>query len=119
MTDLKLRCMGPIPQFTAELHFHFREHGSDRRRCFVFDESLHRRVPMKMEGVDGLNTIGMWVDAAGVLQAGDSVTVRCVVIAPELFADVVRPGVKFELWDGDFFASGDVIERIDAGWRSR
>jgi hypothetical protein len=72
---------------------------------------------MRMDGVDGLNTVGMWVDTAAVFETNDSVIVRCVVLSPELFVDVVKPGVKFELWDGGFFASGIVIERIEAGWR--
>lgn len=109
--------MEPVTQFTAELSFHFREHGADRQQQFVFGENLHRRVPIKMNGVDGLNTVGMWIDAAQRFQKNDMTTVRCVALAPELFIDVVKPGVQFELWDGGFFACGKVIERIEAGWR--
>ncbi|RZT94991.1 hypothetical protein EV670_2737 [Rivibacter subsaxonicus] len=108
--------MVPTPQFTAELQFHFREHGPDRRQWFMFDESLHRRLPMQMVGVDGLNTVGMWVDEAGTFKAGDSTFVRCVVLWPELYDSAVRPGVEFELWDAGFFATGIVRERIEAGW---
>jgi len=108
--------MLPKPEFVAELKFHFREHGPERRHWFMFDESLHRRVPMAMDGVEGLNTIGMWVDSPGTFKAGDSVRVQCVVIAPELFTHVVKPGVKFELWDGGFLASGTVLERVEEGW---
>lgn len=110
--------MFPNPQFTAELKFHFREHGPERRQWFMFDESLHRRVPLQMEGVDGLNTVGMWVERAGTFKCGDTAIVQCVVIAPDLYTHVVKPGVKFELWDGVFFASGTVIERHEAGWLS-
>jgi len=110
--------MFPKPQFTAKLEFHFREHGPERRQWFMFDESLHRRVPLQMEGVDGLNTVGMWVQEAGTFKAGDAVLVECVVIAPDLYGQVVRPGVKFELWDGGFFASGTVTERHETGWPS-
>lgn len=85
--------MTPTPQFSAQLDFHFREHIPDRRRWFMFDESLHRRVPMHMDGVEGLNTVG-----------------------PELFRDVVAPGVKFRLWDAGFFADGVVLDRVEAGW---
>lgn len=108
--------MIPVPQFTAELLFHFREHGPDRRHWFMFEESCHRRVPMRMDGVDGLNTVGMWTDAPGQFKEGDSVTVRCVVIAPEFFDDYVKPGVQFELWDAGLFASGRVLMRIEEGW---
>ena len=110
--------MTPAPQFTAKLTFHFREHVEDRRRWFMFDESLHRRVPMKMDGVDGLNTVGMWVDQAHTYKSGETALVRCVVIAPTLFCRAVQPGVKFELWDSGFFAEGVVLERIEAGWPS-
>ncbi|MDM5176225.1 hypothetical protein PO883_03345 [Massilia sp. DJPM01] len=110
--------MPPIPQFTAELTFHFAGHGPERRHSFGFDEGsgLHRRLPMRMDGVDGLNTVGMWVDKANTFRACDTVLVRCVVIAPDLFHDVVQPGVQFELWDGGYFARGVVIERHEAGW---
>ena len=110
--------MRPTPQFTAELKFHFKDHGPERRHWFMFDESLHRRVPMQMEGTEGLNTVGMWAKEAGTYKAGESVRVECVVIAPEIYSTVVKPGVKFELWDGKFFASGTVLERIEAGWPS-
>ena len=110
--------MFPKSQFTAKLEFHFREHGPERRHWFMFGESLHIRVPLQMEGVDGLNTVGMWVQEAGTFKAGDAVLVECVVIAPDLYNKVVRPGVKFELWDGGFFASGTVTERHEAGWPS-
>jgi hypothetical protein len=110
--------MNPKPQFTAQLDFHFREHGPERRRWFMFAEDLHRRVPLQMEGVEGLNTVGMWVNEPGTFKTGESVVVQCVVIAPELYSTVVKPGVKFELWDGGFFASGTVLERIEEGWPS-
>ncbi len=110
--------MRPTPQFTAQLQFHFTGQGPERRQWFMFDEGLHRRVPMQMEGTEGLNTVGMWVQEAGTFKAGDTVQVECVVIAPEIYRSVVRPGVKFELWDGGFFASGTVLERIEAGWPS-
>lgn len=108
--------MIPTPQFTAELKFHFKDHGPERRHWFMFGEDLHRRVPMAMDGVDGLNTVGMWVETPGTFKAGDSVCVRCVVIAPEFFARIVEPGVKFDLWDSGFFASGIVRERVEEGW---
>lgn len=110
--------MTPTPQFIATLQFHFRGHGPDRRHWFMFGDDLHRRVPMQMQGVEGLNTVGMWVDSAQTFKAGDSVQVRCVVIAPEIYSQIVRSGVEFELWDGGFFATGTIIERIEEGWPS-
>jgi hypothetical protein len=104
------------PQFTAELKFHFREHGEGRRNLFMFDESLHRRLLHQMEGVEGMNTVGIWVQAPGLFHRGESVVVQCMVIAPELYTAVVKQGVKFELWELGFFASGTILERIEAGW---
>ena len=108
--------MIPKSQFTAELVFHFREHGPAFRHWFAFDESCHRRVPMQMDGVAGLNTVGMWSDTPALFRAGDAVVVRCMVIAPALFEKAVQPGVHFELWDAGFFASGTVLGYIEDGW---
>ncbi|MES2415056.1 MAG: hypothetical protein V4614_14715 [Pseudomonadota bacterium] len=109
--------MQPIPQFTAALKFHFNEHTApDRGREFVFGENLHRRVPMAMEGVDGMNTIGMWNKEPANFNSGDATVVDCVVIAPEIYFHVVQPSVHFTLWDGGFFATGTVLERFESGW---
>ena len=71
---------------------------------------------MQMDGAAGLHTVGMWVHEPGTYSAGDAVEVECVVLAPKIFSAVVRPGVKFELWERKFFATGTVLERIEAGW---
>jgi hypothetical protein len=84
----------------------------------MFGDDLQRRVPMRMDGVEGLNTVAMWVDEPGIFRAGDTVKVKCRVIAPELFNAIVKPGVGFELWDAGFFADGVVHERIESGWQN-
>jgi hypothetical protein len=71
---------------------------------------------MQMDGVEGLNTVGMWVREAGMFKAGDVVQVECVVIAPEIYSSIVNPGVKFELWDGGFISEGVVLQRLEDGW---
>ena len=71
---------------------------------------------MRMDGVDGLNTVGMWTDTSSTFKFGDSAIVRCCVIAPELFGEVLQLGVRFELWDGGFFASGIVLTSSEVGW---
>ena len=71
---------------------------------------------MEMEGVEGLNTVEMCVDEVQTFRVGDTAVVRCRVIAPQLYVEVVQPGVKFELWDAGFFAHGVVLERHSAGW---
>src|SRR5687767_7251574 len=108
----------PNPQFRARLVFTFAEHGAGRRRTFGFDESGHRRVPMSMDGVDGLHTVGLWIDRAGQFQPGDELAVDCRAIWPEGFREVVKPGVHFRLWDGGFIADGTVTERFDDEWET-
>jgi len=105
------------PQFKAKLRFHFREKlHKDQRQWFLFQEDGHRKVPMEMVGVEGLNTVGMWTEDSQVFRSGDETLVDCMVIWEEAYRDVVRMGVKFELWDGGFFAEGEVIHRYEEGW---
>jgi hypothetical protein len=107
----------PPPQFRARVKLTFEEQGADRRRCFGFDAGRDRRVPMSMDGVEGLHTVSMWIgDHAADFREGDEFDAECRVIWPEAFAAVVSPGVAFRLWDGGFFARGVVIERCEAGW---
>ena len=106
----------PKPQFRAHLIFNFAEHKVNRRRTFIFEESGHRRVPLNMDGVDGLHTVGMWIDRAGEFREGDELDVDCRVILPEGFKDVTKPGVYFRLWDSGFFADGTVTETFAAEW---
>ena len=105
-----------LPQFTAAVHLTFAEHGGDRRRSFTFDESCERRVPMSMEGVDGLHTVALAVQSPGTFKMGDDITVGCRVIWPEVFKSAVHAGVRFRLWDSGYFADGVVLERHDASW---
>jgi len=82
----------------------------------MFGEDLVRNIPMQMDGVEGLNTIQMRAPVPGQQVVGDSLHVDCRVIAPDLFADVIKPGATFHLWDGGFFATGVILERVNEGW---
>ena len=106
------------PQFSARLDFTFQEAGADDSNLrFIFGDDGHRRVPMRMDGVEGMNTVGIWIDSApAIFHPGDQVDVQCILLAPELFDSAVEADVKFELWDGKFFAKGVVIERFTDGW---
>jgi hypothetical protein len=106
----------PIPQFKAHLVFTFADNKASQRDWFSFDEGKHRRVPMAMETVEGLHTVCMWIETAAKFHAGDEIDVDCVVIWPEGFREAVVPGRKFKLWDGGFFADGEVTHRIEEGW---
>jgi hypothetical protein len=104
------------PQFRSHIKLTFEEHGKDRSRKFGFHEG-HRRLPMSMDGVDGLHTVGLWIEKSdAVFEEGDEFDADCRVIWPEGFRDIVAPGVKFRLWDAGFFAHGTVTERYDGGW---
>ena len=104
-------------QFQANLRFHFREHQSEeRRRWFLFSEDGHRRVPMQMQGVEGLNTVGMWTDTSEVCRAEDEVIVDCVVLWEDAFREILKVGSSFELWDSGFFAEGVVTHWFEDGW---
>ena len=110
--------MRPPPQFRSHIELTFEEHGKDRRRKFGFDEG-HRRLPMSMDGVDGLHTVGLWIEKKdAVFEEGEEFDADCCVIWPEGFTKIVAPGVKFRLWDSGFFARGVVTERCDAGWEN-
>lgn len=108
--------MQPIPQFTAELRFHFRGAGDDASRRFAFGNDLLRRVPMQMRAVAGMHTVELRVDQPAVLAAGNTISVSCRLLAPGLFADVIHPGAEFELWHDGFVATGIVLDRVDEGW---
>ncbi len=104
------------PQFKMKIYFEFSEHDESRRQWFMFGEDLHRRVPMQMDGVEGLNTVGMFIEHAATFNKGDSCEVDCAVIAPELFESVIEVGSKGKLWDGGFFASTEVTKIYSNGW---
>jgi len=110
--------MKPTPQFKAHIKVTFEEVPLSRRRVFGFDDNGHRRVPMSMEGVDNLHTVGLWIGGAAQFTEGQEFDAECRVIWPEGFINVVKAGVKFKLWDGGFFATGTITERIEEGWQN-
>jgi hypothetical protein len=82
----------PTPQFRAHIQLTFEEHGKERSRKFGFDDG-HRRLPMCMDGVEGLHTVGLWIDNTdATFEEGDEFDAGCV-IWPEGFAKIVAPGV--------------------------
>jgi len=106
----------PIPQFKAHIVFTFEEHDVSRRHWFGFDNQVHRAVPMSMESVDGLNTVILRIEGAGKFYKGDAIDADCNVIWEEGYRKAVVPGRKFKLWDGGFFANGEVTQRVEEGW---
>lgn len=110
--------MRPPPQFKARIKLTFEEHGDGRLRKFTFYNG-HRRLPMSMDGLAGLHTVGLWIEKEqAVFEKGDEFDADCCVLWPEGFTQIVVPGVRFRLWELGFFADGVVTERCDTGWVS-
>ena len=108
--------VNPNAQFTAAINFHFRDHGEDQRRIFTFGADLVRRVPMKIDGLDGMNTVEIQVSQSSDYRIGDNANVECRVIAPELILPLVKLGVHFDLWDSGFFANGTITGINESSW---
>ena len=109
----------PIPQFKAHIVLAFEEFDINQRRPFVFGPNCHRRLPMAMETVEGMHTVGLWIAGPAEFHAiGEEFDADCVVIWEEGFFKAVSPGRTFKLWDGGFFANGVVTERIEPGWKT-
>jgi hypothetical protein len=69
------------PQFIAKLIFTFHEYNSPEEKYFVFGDDGHRSVPMQMDGVDGLNTVGLWIEnGPKVFRLGDEIEVKCILL---------------------------------------
>lgn len=100
-------------QFSLRVSFHFNEHAADRQRWFGVGDDLSRRVPLEMEGVDGLNTVMMGFREPGRFMPGDTVTVECAVIASELFRGKLAIGSRGRLWDGGYLADVEVVDVHD------
>ena len=98
----------PQPNFTATIMVTRGRTQEPHKGAFVFGDDGHRRVPMEMDGVDGLNTVGIWIDGPAVFSSGTSFTGRCRVLCENAFRDRISEGTKFKLWDGGFFAEGSV-----------
>jgi len=107
------------PQFKAHIRLTFEERKSESPRKFGFDANGHRRLPLTMDGVEGLHTVGLWIEMnEAIFSEGDEFDADCRVIWPEGFTKAVAPGVKFKLWDGGYIADGIITERIEEGWNS-
>jgi hypothetical protein len=104
------------PQFRMKIYFNFSEHDETRRQWFMFGKDLQRRVPMQMDGVEGLNTVGMFIEHPATFKKGEYCEVDCVVISPELFVSTIEVGSKGRLWDSGFFANTEVTKIYSEGW---
>jgi hypothetical protein len=109
--------MKPAPHFRASITVTRGRTIDPHKGCFVFGEDGQRRVPMEMDGVEGLNTVGIWVDEPRAFPSGSTFQGVCRVIHEPAFRDAIKSGLASRLWDGGFFAEGRVIEVFRANWR--
>ena len=108
------------PQFKAHIRMTFEERNPAFPRKFGFDAAGHRRLPLQMEGVEGLHTVGLWTEKKNeVLSEHDEFDAECIILWEEGFHSVVAPGVRFKLWDGRFIADGVITERVETGWNRK
>lgn len=106
----------PPYQFTALIYFTFHENNEGFTEKFLFGSDGRRLVPMKMEGVNNLNTVELQIDGETTFYKGDKTYVQCRVLDKSTFQDIIKPGVEFQLWDCRFFAKGVVTKRHESGW---
>ena len=83
---------------------------------FVFGDNCSCRVLMEMDGVDGLNTVGIQVGAPSIFPSGSSFTGRCRALWEKPFRDKIAVGTKFRFWDGGYFAEGVVNDVQWENW---
>ena len=70
-----------------------------------------------MDGVPNMNTVGFFYTPEAVVQAGEEFEADCWVIWEEGFYPVIRPGAAFQIWDGRFIASGEVLHVYRENWK--
>jgi len=110
--------MKPSPDFLAKITVTRGRKTEPNLSCFVFGEDGQRRVPMELEGTEGLHTVNIWVGRAAIFPKGESFEAELTCLDRTVFEEEVCSGTKFMLWDGGFFAEGhitrDLGRRINA-----
>jgi hypothetical protein len=100
-------------QFTMYIYFHFDNKKDSSEVCFCVGEDLERRVPLEIEGIEGLNTVYMLFPKSDLYLANETVTVECRTIAPQLYKGKIKPGLKGRLWESGYFADVEILEVND------
>ena len=109
--------MSRAPQFRARIRIFPTAEGGPKHGLFGFPANGIRPVPVEMDGVSGLNTIGFFYAPDTLIRAGEEFEAGAAVLSEAVFASVIRPGVAFRIWDGRFIASGEVLEVYPAQWQ--
>ena len=108
--------MNRAPQFRARIRIFPTAEGGPTHGLFGFPASGVRPVPVEMDGVSGLNTVGFFHTPDTLIRAGEEFEAGASVLSEEVFAPIIRPGIAFRSWDGRFIASGEVLEVYPAQW---
>ena len=102
-----------FPQFMMRINFHFSNKKNPAEGHFVVGEDLKRKVPLEIEGIDGLNTVYMIFPESDLYLADETVIVKCDTIAPQLYKGKIKPGLKGRLWESGYFADIEILEVDD------
>ena len=90
--------------FTMKITFHFLNKKDSAEGYFVVGEDLKRKVPLEIEGIEGLNTVYMLFSASDLYLANETVIVKYNTIVPQLYKGKIEAGLKGRLWESGYFA---------------
>lgn len=107
----------PLPHFRASVRIFKLEDGGPLHGFFSFPDSGIRSVPVEMEGVPGLNTVGFFHSPNAFIQNGQEFEADCCVVWEEGFYPAIDDGTAFRIWDGGFIASGKVLHVYLENWK--
>lgn len=100
----------PFPQFIMQIDFHFLNLENPEQGYFIVGEDLERKVPLEIEGIDGLNTVYMLFMESNFYLANETTIVKCATIAPRLYKGRIKPCLKGKLWEAGYFANVEILE---------
>ena len=100
-------------QFKMRIKFHFLNKKDPAAGCFYVGEDLTRKVPLEVEGIEGLNTVYMFFSESDLYPADEMVIVECHTIAPQLYQGKIKLGLKGKLWESGYFADVEILEVND------
>lgn len=93
------------------------EDGGPQQGFFGFPHSGVRNVPVEMDGVPNMNTVGFFHTPDAVVRGGEEFEADCRVIWEEGFYPAIRAGLTFRIWDGRFIAAGEVLHVYRENWK--
>ena len=100
-------------QFKMKIKFDFFNTRDPAEGYFYVGEDLKRKVPLEVEGIEGLNTVYMFFPESDLYLADEVVIVDCCTIAPQLYRGKIKPGLKGKLWESGYFADVEILEVND------